>query len=155
MPGRGETAMRIAYEDEIAKPAEVIFPWIAEPEKAMKWQKNVKGGEVIVDKPEIVGTTFREVIEENGNTLEMRGTITQYVKNSSMGFHIVSKIHEFDVSYSLEPNGENTRIKIEAATRWKFPMSIISLFMRKKMAHNLTAELESEVLQLKNICETL
>jgi len=147
--------MRIAYEDEIAKPAEVVFPWIAEPEKAMKWQKNVKGGEVIVDRPEIVGTTFREVVEENGRNLEMRGTITQCVKNRTMGFHIVSKIHEFDVSYSLEPHGENTKIKIEAAIKWKFPMSIISLFMRKKMAQNLTAELESEVLDLKRICETL
>jgi hypothetical protein len=145
--------MRIAYEDEIAKPPEVVFPWIAEPEKAMKWQKNVKGGEVIADRPEIVGTTFREVIEEDGHTLEMRGTITRYVKNRTMGFHIVSKIHEFDVSYSLEPNGDNTRIKIEAAIKWKFPMSIISLFMRKKMEQNLTRQLESEVLDLKRICE--
>ena len=146
-------AMRIAYEDEIAKPPEVVFPWIAEPEKAMKWQKNVRGGEIIVDKPEIIGTTFKEVIEEDGNTLEMHGTITRYVKNRTMGFHIVSKIHEFDVSYSLEPNGDNTKIKIEAAIKWKFLMSIISLFMRKKMEEGLVSQLKSEVQDLKKLCE--
>jgi len=145
--------MRIAYEDEIARPPETVFPWIAEPEKAMKWQKNVKGGEVTVNKPEIVGTTFREVIEEDGHTLEMHGTITKYVKNSTMGLHIVSKIHEFDVCYSLEAHGDNTKIKIEAAIRWKFPMSVVSLFMRKKMEEGLVSQLKSEVQELKRLCE--
>ena len=35
--------MRITYENEILQSPEIVFPWIAEPEKAMKWQKNVKG----------------------------------------------------------------------------------------------------------------
>ena len=34
--------MRINYNIEISKPAEEVFLWIAEPEKAMQWQKNVK-----------------------------------------------------------------------------------------------------------------
>jgi hypothetical protein len=35
--------MRIMYENEILKPPKAVFPWIAEPEKAIQWQKNVKG----------------------------------------------------------------------------------------------------------------
>jgi hypothetical protein len=145
--------MRIACENDIARPLEAVFPWIADPRKAMKWQKNVKGGEITLDKPERVGTTFREVIEEDGRTLEMHGTITQYVDNRTMGFHIVSKIHEFDVTYSLEPSGENTRMRIEASIRWKFPMSVVSLFMRKKMVQGLVTQLQSEVQDLKTLCE--
>jgi hypothetical protein len=146
--------MRITCEEQIAKPPDIVFPWIADPAKAMKWQKNVKGGEIILDKPENVGTTFREVIEEDGRTLEMHGTITRYVENRTMAFHIVSKIHEFDVTYSLEPSGEKTRVKIEASVRWKFPMNVVSFFAGKKMAKNLVGQLESEVLDLKRICET-
>ena len=119
----------------------------------MKWQKNVKGGEIIVDKPEIVGTTFREIIEEDGNTLEMHGIITRYVRNRIIGFHLTSKIHEFDVDYSVEENGENTKMKIEATINWKFPMSIVSLFIRKKMEEGLTKQLKSEVQELKKLCE--
>ena len=145
--------MRIAYEDEIARPPDVVFPWIADPAKAMKWQKNVKGGEVIVDKPEKIGTTFREVIEEDGRTLEMHGTITRYVENRTMAFHIVSRIHEFDVTYSLEPKGDSTTIKIEASIRWKFPMNVVSLFLGKKMQEGLVAQLKSEVQDLKALCE--
>jgi hypothetical protein len=102
----------------------------------MKWQKAVKGGEVIVDKPEKIGTTFREVIEEDGRTLEMHGTISRYVENRTMGFHIVSKMHEFDVTCSIEPSSEKTRMKIEATIRWKFPMNIVSLFLGRKMGKN-------------------
>ena len=146
--------MIITYENEILKPPEIVFPWISEPEKAMKWQKNVKGGEIIINKPEIIGTTFNEVIEEDGNSLEMYGIITKYIKNKLIGFHLESKIHEFDVSYSEEEINKATKISIEAIIKWKFPMNIISLFIGKKMEKGLIKQLESEILDMKRICET-
>ena len=145
--------MRIVYENVISKPPEIVFPWIAEPEKAMKWQKDVKGGEIIINKPEIIGTTFKETIEEDGNRLEMYGTITKFTKNKIIGFHLESKIHVFDVSYSLEEIDKKTKLSIEAIIRWKFPMNIVSLFIGKKIKENLIKQLESEVLDLKKICE--
>jgi hypothetical protein len=146
--------MRITCENEISKPPEIVFPWIAEPEKAMKWQKNVKGGEIIIDKPEKIGTTFKEVIEEDGKSLEMHGIITKYVKDKIIGFHLESKIHEFDIDYSVGEINKATKISIEAIIKWKFPMNIISLFIGKKMEKGLTKQLESEILDLKRICET-
>ena len=146
--------MIIIYENEILKPPEIVFPWISEPEKAMKWQKNVKGGEIVINKPEIIGTTFNEVIEEDGNSLEMYGIITKYIKNKIIGFHLESKIHEFDVSYSVEGINKVTKISIEAIIKWKFPMNIISLFIGKKMEKGLIKQIESEILDLKRICET-
>lgn len=145
--------MRITCENEIARPPEAVFTWIADPAQATKWQKNVKGGEIILDTPEKIGTTFREVIEQDGRALEMHGTITQYIENRTMAFHIVSRIHEFDVTYSLEPKGDSTKIKIEAAVRWKFPMNVVSLFIRKKMEEGLVTQLKSEVQDLKTLCE--
>ncbi len=145
--------MRITYEKMISQPAEAIFPWIAEPQKAMRWQKNVKGGEIIINKPEVIGTTFRETIEEDGNTLEMHGTITKYVQNRCIGFHLESKIHEFDVTYSLEEINKKTRFCIEAIITWKFPMNIVSLFAGKKMKEGLVRQLESETLDLIKMCE--
>lgn len=146
--------MRITYENEILKPADIVFPWIAEPEKAMKWQKDVKSGEIFVSRPEIVGTTFKEVVEEGGNTLEMYGTITKYIKNQIIGFHLASRIHALDVSYSLEEINRATKISVEALIDWKFPMNIISLFIGKKMEKGLVTKLEAEILELKRICET-
>jgi hypothetical protein len=51
--------MKITLSVDIACQPEELFPWIAEPEKAMLWQKGIKGGEILHEKPEKVGTTYR------------------------------------------------------------------------------------------------
>lgn len=145
--------MRITYEDVIARPPKAVFPWIADPEKAMQWQKDVVAGEILVEKPEVVGTTFKETIEEDGNRLEMTGVITEYVPDQLIGFHLDSRIHEFDVSYSLEAVGKKTHFRIEADIRWKFPMNVISLFAGRKMEANLVGQLKTEAMALKTLCE--
>jgi len=146
--------MRIAYQNMILQPPEIVFPWVAEPEKAMKWQKNVKEGEIILNKPDVIGTTFKEVIIEDGKSLEMVGRITKYVKNKVIGFHLESKMHKVDVIYSLEEINSNTKLSIEAMISWKFPMNVISLFVGNKMKKNIIKQLESETQELKKICET-
>lgn len=145
--------MKIYYANIISSPPEVVFPWIAEPEKAMQWQKNVKGGEIIIETPEIIGTTFTEIIEEDGNALEMQGMITEYKPNQLIGFHVKSRIHEFDVRYLVEEAQQATKLSIELDIKWKFPMNILRLFIGKKMEASLKKQIEAEVLELKKLCE--
>ena len=146
--------MRITYANEILKPPEFVFPWIAEPDKAMQWQKNVKGGEVIINRPEVIGTTFKEEIEEGGNSLEMYGVITKYIRNQIIEFHLESKIHKVNVSYSVEELNKTTRILVDARIKWNFPFNLLSLFIGKKMKKGIAEQMESEILELKRICET-
>lgn len=146
--------MIIECETEILRPAEEVFPWIADPKKAMIWQKNVREGEIIVSKPEVIGTTFRETLEENGKTLEMYGVITRFVENEKMGFHINSKIHEFDITYSLRGKDNATQILIEAVIRWKFPVNAVSLILGKRIKEKICQQLKSELMELKRLCET-
>jgi len=146
--------MRITYTSEILKPSEFVFPWLAEPEKAMQWQKNVKEGKIIINRPEVIGTTFKEVIEEDGNSLEMYGVITKYIKNQIIEFHLESKIHKLLVAYSVEELNKTTKLEIDAKINWKFPMNLLSIFIGKKMKKGITEQMESEVLELKRICET-
>jgi hypothetical protein len=145
--------MRITCASEILKPPEFVFPWIAEPEKAMQWQKNVKEGEIIINRSEVVGTTFKEVIEEDGNRLEMQGVITKFIKNQAIEFHLESKIHQLDVGYFLEGLNQATKITVDARINWKFPMNLLSLFIGKKMKKGIAEQMEAEILELKRICE--
>lgn len=143
--------MRLYCINEIAQPPEIIFPWIAEPQKAMKWQKNVKSEETVVSKPDLVGTIFRETVDEAGHELEMNGVITHYEPNKLIGFHLSSRIHEFDIHYCLEETGKSTRFSIVANVRWKFPMNIVSALTGKRMKRRLTEQLNSEVEELKRL----
>jgi len=145
--------MRITCASEILKPPEFVFPWLAEPEKAMQWQKNVKEGEIIINRSEVVGTTFKEVIEEDGNRLEMQGVITKFIENQAIEFHLESKIHQLDVGYFLEGLNQATKITVDARINWKFPMNLLSLFIGKKMKKGIAEQMEAEILELKRICE--
>ena len=146
--------IRITYANEICQSPEVVFPWIAEPDKAMQWQKNVKAAEILVNQPEVTGTTFKEEIEEDGNRLEMRGVITEFVEDRLVAFHLESKIHEVDVSYALEGVNTATRVTVDATINWKFPLSLLSLFIGRKMKTGIAEQLQTEVLELKRLCET-
>ena len=147
--------MNIKIEENIHQIPERIFPWVAEPEKAMKWQKNVKSGEIIKKEPSIIGTTFKEEIEEDGNTLVMFGKIIKYEENKTIGFHLESKVHKFDVNYSLEATRELTRFIIEVEIHWKFPMNFVCLFIGKKIKDNLKRQLKLEVSELRKYCEDM
>ena len=146
--------MKIALAVDISCKPEEVFPWIAEPDKAMRWQKGVKGGEILKETPEKIGTTFREEMEENGNSLVMCGEITNYVPNKLISFHLESKIHRVDVSYSIVGSDNRSTLTAESTIHWKFPMSIISLIIGRKMREGILRQTESEFAELKRLCET-
>jgi hypothetical protein len=96
----------------------------------MKWQYDVKEGVILLNKPEVVGTDFKETIEENGESFEMYGIITEYVKIRLIRFHLKIKKHEVYVCYDLHEFHSGTKVSVEALINWKFPVSIIRLLIR-------------------------
>jgi hypothetical protein len=118
----------------------------------MQWQSDVKSGEILAEVPGTVGTTFREVVERGGRSLEMRGIVTRYDLDTAIGFHIESRIHEFDVVYSLQPVDGATRFTIELTIDWKFPMSLITALVGKRIAGRIRKDLASDVAKLKRLC---
>ena len=145
--------MKITVAVEVYCKPEGVFPWIADPDKAMRWQKGVKGGEIIEEMPEKIGTTFREEMEENGKRLVMYGEITGYVRDKFMSFHLNSNIHRVEVSYSIEWKDNRSILTAESIIHWKFPMNIISLFIGCKIKEGILRRTESEFAELKKLCE--
>jgi hypothetical protein len=146
--------MNIRHAIDLACKPEELFPWIANPDKALLWQKGVKGGEIIQETHERVGTTFREVLEENGNTLEMVGEITNFIQDKLISFHLVSKIHRVEVSYAITGKEDQSTLTVESNIHWKFPMNIMSLILGGKMKEGILRQTESEFAELKRLCET-
>jgi hypothetical protein len=144
--------MRIVAEIRVQAGAPEVFPWIAVPEKAMRWQPDVVEQEILVATPNLVGTTFREVVADGGR-LEMRGEITRYLEGESIAFHLTSRIHELDVAYRLEALDGLTVVQAEAHVRWKFPMNLLALAIGGKMRRQLARQMSSELAELKRLCE--
>jgi hypothetical protein len=139
--------------DIFCKPEEV-FPWVADPDKAMRWQKNVKGGEVITETEEKIGTTFREEMEEDGKSIVIYGEITNYIQDRLISLHLESSVHKVDVDHSIAWDGEKSTFTTKAAIHWKFPMNVLSLVIGRKIKEGISQQTESELAELKKLCET-
>lgn len=77
----------------------------------------------------VVGTTFREVIEQGNGSLEMHGEITGYRPDRSISFRVESRLHAVDATYSVAGQGSRSTVRVDSTIRWKFPMNVLSLFV--------------------------
>lgn len=146
--------MKLSYAIDIKSTPGEVFGWLEDPEKAMAWMTSVSGGEILHETPDRVGTTFREVVEDESGFLEMRGEITGFEDGKMIAFHLESRVNIVDVEYRVEKSMPGARLEYHANVKWKFPVNIISIFMGKVMRQNITAQLEDELSKLKELCET-
>jgi carbon monoxide dehydrogenase subunit G len=145
--------MKIASSIDIQSSPEVVFGWLENPQKAMQWMTSVSNGEVLHETPERVGTTFREVVEDEGGSMEMHGMITGFEADKSIAFHLESRVNVVDVEYRVEKTDKGTRLAYQANIKWKFPVNIISIFMGKKMRQSILDQLQDELSKLRELSE--
>ncbi len=93
-------------------------------------------------------------MEENGNSIVMHGEITNYIQDQLITFHLESRIHRVDVSYTIVGNDNKSTFTVESTIYWKFPMNMISLIIGRKIKEDILRQTESEFAELKRLCET-
>lgn len=145
--------MRITESIAIRRHPEDVFPWISDPERAMRWQPSVAGGEILDETPERVGTTFRERIEEGGKGTELEGEITAYEQNRLIGFHLEGQYNVVNVSFLLESHDGGTRVNYDADVRFKGVTRLVMLAMGPVFKRKIRAQIRSELAELKALCE--
>lgn len=145
--------MRICSSIDINSARDTVFAWLEQPEKAMAWMTSVSKAEILHETPGRVGTTFREVMEEDGQHLEMRGSITAFEPGRSISFHLSSRVNTLDVTYPVEEIAGGVRLAESADVRWQFPVNLYALFFSEKMRQGILAQLKEEFGRLKQLCE--
>jgi uncharacterized protein YndB with AHSA1/START domain len=146
--------MKISLSVEINSSPAVVFGWLEKPEKAVKWMTSVAKTEILHETPERIGTTFREVVEEDGNGVELQGVITDYKPERSISFHLESRVNVVDVEYCVEAIPNGTRLTQTGNVHWKFPVNVISIFMGGIIKQNISAQVQNEFEKLKELCES-
>ena len=146
--------MKISFSIEINSPPATVFSWLESPEKAVEWMTSVAKTEILHETPERIGTTFREVVAEDGQGVEMQGIITDFKPGKSISFHLDSRVNVVDVEYCVEAKQNGTRLTQIANVQWKFPVNVISLFMGSKMKQGIRDQSQKEFRKLKELCES-
>jgi len=145
--------MRITQTVTINSTPEGVFYWLGNPERAMKWQTSVSKGEILQETPDMIGTTFRETVEEDGRGVEMQGVITDYRENQVLAMHLAGKYNVVDVEWRLHEIGESTRLVCNANMRFRSSVGILSILLRPLFKRKIAGQLKSELAALKKLCE--
>jgi len=133
---------------------EKVWYWIGDPEHAVKWQTNVSKTEILRKTPNMIGTTFRETIEENGSSTEMEGVVTDYRENQVLAMHLSGKYNVVDVEWHIEESeSQYTRLVVNSDIRFKSFLKILSFLFRPVFKKKITEQLQVEFARLKELCE--
>ena len=145
--------MKISYTVDINnKPAEV-FLWLNNPERAQVWMSSVSKTEILHKTSDMVGTTFREIVEEDGRWTELHGVVTDYRPNRLISFHLSGKFNVVDEEYRLEEIENRTRLTQNANIRFKSFMKVLSLLTGPMFKKKIMDQVQKEFATLKELCE--
>jgi len=99
--------MKTTMITRIDAPAEIVFLWLEDNERLLKWVPSLVEDEALTELPEKVGSRFRQVFLENGRKMEMTGEITAYSENERIRVLMSGKMFDLDVDYILTALPEN------------------------------------------------
>ena len=145
--------MKLTYTIDINSTPEIVFSWLGTPERAMMWQTSVSKTEILHETPDMIGTTFREIVEENGRRVEMNGVVTDYRKDQVLAMHLDSKYNNVDVEYRLEEIGGRTRLTMISNIRLRSFLRVFSIILWPAFKKKLLGQLNREYASLKELCE--
>lgn len=143
----------ISCSIDINRRPEEVFLWVKDPEKAMVWMTSVSKGEILHQTPDLVGTTFRETVEDEGRGTELHGMIIGYTPDESISFHLSGDYNVVDVEHRVEEIEGGTRLTTDANVRFKGLVWVMSLFMGATFKKKAIEQMQAEFARLKELCE--
>jgi len=145
--------MKLTYTVDIQSTPEIVFSWLGTPERAMVWQASVSKTEILHETPNMIGTTFREIVEESGRGVEMRCVVTDYREDQVLAMHLGGKHNNVDMEYRLEEIEGRTRLTVSSNIRFRSFLRILSIILRPAFKKKLLGQLNREYARLKELCE--
>ncbi len=145
--------MKIQYLIDIQAPPAVVFGWLDDSEKLKIWMPSIVEDEVIDAVEGRVGSQFRQVILENGERIESKGTVTGYVQDERLAIRLENKGFELDVDYHLEPIPGGTRLTQTVDIRFLGMMKRVSWLISLVGRKSATGQLKETLTRLKKCCE--
>jgi uncharacterized protein YndB with AHSA1/START domain len=137
---------------EIDRPIEEVFRLTNE--HVAEWSIVVVEEEILDQKPDGVGTTFRNVTEDHGKRMEFEGVVTQYDPPHFSAVQLTGTMFDIEAEYTFEDLAGRTRVtqRTHVIGKGFIFKSIMFLFgwLMKKSSCKAS---EKELISLKRFCE--
>lgn len=138
---------------EINASPKIVFSWLEDPDKLNHWLPNIVENEALTETDNKVGSTWRQVYEENGRRMEMFGTTTRYEPFTRTSCEITGPMFDLDIDYLLEDLGGKTRLTQNSVVKMKGLMKIFGFLMRPIMKKSQDKQADDSFSRLKNFAE--
>ena len=145
--------MKIFYSIEIKANPMRVFYWLGDPMHVKEWMTSVTDTEIIKQTPDMVGTTFREIVSDESGSTELTGVVTDYVPEKRIAFHLEGRYNRVDVAYVLEDKQPFTLLTMDAHIQFKGFLKVMMLFMGPVFKKKIIAQYGEEFIKLKELCE--
>ncbi len=99
-----------SVEIEIDKPVEEVFALFTAPETLQKWMPEIKTFETIDEKEGKVGSTYKMVVDNQGQEMVMFEKILAYIPNQKMTFEFNSDQMLKTDDFNFVANGNKTKL---------------------------------------------
>jgi len=145
--------MKNTYHIDIEASPDRVFYWLDDSKRVMEWAKGVVENEDLERTEERVGSTFRQVFEENGRKMEFQGRCTAYEANKRLGVFLDGLMFDLDVDYELEDLGGKTRLTQTSEVKWKGMMKLAAPMLMTMAKEQAEKSLERDFGLLKRLAE--
>lgn len=138
---------------EIAAPPHAVFRWVTEPDKLAQWIAVLESSETIEDRPEHVGSRFRQTFREHGREFTMEGVTTHWQQDRAVTVELTSSMMDMTIAQDLEPISTGTRLTQRTDLRFKGVMKVMGWLMCVMPGDKGRAKMEADFAKLKALCE--
>jgi hypothetical protein len=143
--------MRTETTVEIDRPVEDVFDYTTG--HVAEWSKTVVEEEILDEKPNGVGTTFRIVTEERGRRMEFEGLVTRHEPPRFSAVLLVGPSFDIEAEYSFEDLSGRTRVTQRSSVTGKGFFRAVLFCIGWLMKGSGRRAQEAELLNLKRLLE--
>jgi uncharacterized protein YndB with AHSA1/START domain len=127
--------MRVEETFAVARPPEVVFDYVTNPEKLSAWQTSSRSVEPLTDGPPGPGSRFRERVKpQMGKEFEQVTEFTEFERPHRVHVHIVEGPYPVDGTWSFEPDGDGTQVHFVAEGELTGLMKLFEPIARRAIA---------------------
>ncbi len=136
---------------EISRPIEEVFEYTNN--NVAEWSTTVVENEVIEEKAEGVGTTFRCVTGDHGRRMEFQGVVTRHHPPNASAIHLTGQHFDIDAVYLFEDLGGSTRVTQQSSVTPKGFLKVVFFLFGRMMNKVGCKALQNELNNLKRLLE--
>jgi len=143
--------MQTTMSIEIDRPIKEVFDYTIN--NVAEWSIIVVKDEVIDEKPEGVGSTFRVTTEEKGTRMEFEGLVTRHEPPTVHAVFMKGRQFDIEAEYLFEDLGGRTRVTQRSSVHGKGFIKVMFFLLGWLMKKSSRSALEKELVNLKRLAE--